>query len=69
MFYRIWTLKEALAKAVKQPIARLLSQHIAPMLAPYTVISGQYLDFDLSLITDLPLQQAELTVIESFAQE
>ncbi|WDE03786.1 4'-phosphopantetheinyl transferase superfamily protein [Thalassomonas viridans] len=64
-FYRIWTLKEALAKAIKQPIARLLSQDIQPMLDPFTVISGQYRDFDISLLTDLPIEQAELTVLDS----
>lgn len=64
-FYRIWTLKEALAKAIKQPIARLLSQDIIPMLDPFTVISSQYQDFDISLITDFPLTQPELTVLDS----
>ncbi|WP_281556746.1 4'-phosphopantetheinyl transferase superfamily protein [Thalassomonas sp. RHCl1] len=64
-FYRIWTLKEALAKAIKQPIARLLSQDIIPMLDPFTVMSSQHQDFDISLITDLPLAQVELTVLDA----
>ncbi|WDE00665.1 4'-phosphopantetheinyl transferase family protein [Thalassomonas actiniarum] len=64
-FYRTWTLKEALAKAIKQPIARLLSQDITPMLDPFTVISSQYQDFDISLITDLPSAQVELTVLNA----
>ncbi|WDE13414.1 4'-phosphopantetheinyl transferase family protein [Thalassomonas haliotis] len=64
-FYRIWTLKEALAKAIKQPIARLLSQDITPMLDPFTVISARYQDFDISLLTDLPLAQTELAILDS----
>lgn len=62
-FYRTWTLKEALAKAIKEPIAKLLSQNIYQQLEQFTVISGNYQDLDISLITDIQLNNVELNLV------
>lgn len=55
-FFRVWTLKEAYAKATKQPIATLLGQ---PILELIGALDGQVYcqelfagHFDISLITD-----------------
>jgi len=69
--YRIWTLKEALAKAIKQPIATLLRDNVFEHCQPLNVRSGRYealdkeLDevqsevesktFDISIISDIEL--------------
>ncbi|WP_105199851.1 4'-phosphopantetheinyl transferase family protein [Pseudoalteromonas sp. T1lg10] len=52
-FFRVWTLKEAYAKAAKQSISTLLSQPILPLLerCPAQVYCQQWRQFDLSLIT------------------
>ncbi|KXO14149.1 hypothetical protein AKG98_215 [Moritella sp. JT01] len=52
-FYRIWTLKEALAKAIKQPIAALLRDNVFNHCEQLHVRSGCYEEFDLSIISDL----------------
>ncbi|QUM83914.1 MULTISPECIES: 4'-phosphopantetheinyl transferase superfamily protein [unclassified Moritella] len=52
-FYRIWTLKEALAKAIKQPIAALLRDNVFNHCEQLHVRSGCYGEFDLSIISDL----------------
>lgn len=55
--YRIWTLKEALAKAIKQPIAKLLRDNVFEHCQPLQVQSGCYADneltFDVSIISDI----------------
>lgn len=58
--YRIWTLKEALAKAIKQPIAKLLRDNVFAHCEPLNVHSGCYYvkhqqTFDISIISDLKL--------------
>ncbi|PKH09504.1 4'-phosphopantetheinyl transferase superfamily protein [Moritella sp. Urea-trap-13] len=64
--YRIWTLKEALAKAIKQPIAQLLRDNVFEYCLPLNVHSGHYemlekgdkrqaKAFDLSIISDMEL--------------
>lgn len=51
-FYRIWTLKEAYAKASSQPIARLLSQPINSLINQSQLIPwcGQYQGLDISVL-------------------
>jgi len=59
--YRIWTLKEALAKAIKQPIAKLIRDNVFSHSEQLNVRSGSYKsanaeygeEFDLSIISDL----------------
>lgn len=55
--YRIWTLKEALAKAIKQPIAKLLRDNVFAHCQPLQVHSGLYAAgeqvFDVSIISNL----------------
>lgn len=65
--YRIWTLKEALAKAIKQPIAKLIRDNVFSYCEQLNVCSGSYKslkegaceecdeEFDLSIISDLEL--------------
>jgi len=69
--YRIWTLKEALAKAIKQPVAKLLRDNVFSHCAPLQVHSGcydcanresygksdegAYKEFDISIISDIEL--------------
>ena len=48
--YRIWTLKEALAKAIKQPLAALLRENVFSHCARFNVVSTDYTDFDISVI-------------------
>lgn len=54
-FYRLWTLKEALAKAVCQPIAKILSENIFDYDGQYSLRSGSIDTFDLSIISDTKL--------------
>jgi len=55
--YRIWTLKEALAKAIKQPIAKLLRDNVFEYCQQLHVHSGCYAEgeqaFDISIISNL----------------
>lgn len=61
--YRIWTLKEALAKAIKQPIATLLRDNVFEYCQSLNVRSGRYevhdevtsKTFDISIISDIEL--------------
>ncbi|MFT5805869.1 MAG: 4'-phosphopantetheinyl transferase [Moritella dasanensis] len=65
--YRIWTLKEALAKAIKQPIATLLRDNVFEYCQSLNVRSGRYealgeasgevasKTFDISIISDIKL--------------
>ncbi|WP_392340593.1 4'-phosphopantetheinyl transferase family protein [Moritella marina] len=65
--YRIWTLKEALAKAIKQPIATLLRDNVFTHCQSLNVCSGRYESrdevlgevmskrFDISIISDIKL--------------
>ncbi|MFY8275089.1 4'-phosphopantetheinyl transferase family protein [Pseudoalteromonas sp. SSDWG2] len=52
-FFRVWTLKEAYAKAAKQNISTLLSQAILPLIAQLDghIYTTQWQAFDVSLIT------------------
>lgn len=49
-FYRIWTLKEALAKATCTPIARLLSKNVFDELANLHSFSTHFNDFDVTVV-------------------
>lgn len=51
-FYRIWTLKEALAKATSQPIAKLLSPNVFAQIAQHQLKakSGVYEGYDISVM-------------------
>jgi len=53
-FFRIWTLKEALAKATSQPIAKLLSPNVFDQLtqAHLRAVSCQYNEFDVSVVSN-----------------
>jgi 4'-phosphopantetheinyl transferase len=51
-FYRIWTLKEALSKHIKQPVVTTLRQNIFEKLLFCHYKSGVYNDFDLSLVSE-----------------
>ena len=61
--YRIWTLKEALAKAIKQPMAKLLRDNVFDYCQPLNVQSGSYQHtdgecgevFDISIISNIKL--------------
>jgi len=53
--YRLWTLKEALAKATRQPIAKMLSENVFAYNQRYNFRSGMIGEFDLSVITKQPL--------------
>lgn len=55
--YRIWTLKEALAKAIKQPIVKLIRDNVFTHCSKLSVKSGCYKDFDLSIISNTPLPE------------
>ncbi len=56
--YRVWTLKEALAKAIKQPIVKLIRDNVFTHCSELSVKSGNNQDFDLSIISDTPLPEA-----------
>jgi 4'-phosphopantetheinyl transferase len=51
-FYRIWTLKEAISKHLKQPIVTTLKHNIFEKLPLLTYQSGVYNDFDLSFVSN-----------------
>ncbi|MGS0497052.1 hypothetical protein CWB85_06170 [Pseudoalteromonas sp. S1727] len=53
-FFRIWTLKEALAKATSRPIAKLLSPNVFTELtqANLAAVSCQYNEFDISVVSE-----------------
>lgn len=50
-FYRIWTLKEAISKHLKQPIVTTLKHNIFEQLPLLSYRSGVYKDFDLSFVS------------------
>jgi 4'-phosphopantetheinyl transferase len=56
-FYRIWTLKEALAKTISKPIAALLSQNVFNEIETHNlaVVSGRLGGHDISVITEAPV--------------
>jgi 4'-phosphopantetheinyl transferase len=60
-FYRIWTLKEAISKHLKQPIVTTLKQNIFKLLPLLSYQSGVYKGFDLSFVCD----KAELSPINN----
>jgi 4'-phosphopantetheinyl transferase len=51
-FYRIWTLKEAISKHIKQPIVTTLKENIVETLSSYYHQSTVYHEFDLSFVGD-----------------
>jgi 4'-phosphopantetheinyl transferase len=55
--YRIWTLKEGLAKAIKQPIVKLIRDNVFTHCSELSVKSGNNQDFDLSIISNTPLPE------------
>ncbi|MFT5880254.1 MAG: 4'-phosphopantetheinyl transferase [Moritella sp.] len=55
--YRIWTLKEALAKTIKQPIVKLIRDNVFTHCSKLNVRSGNNQDFDISIISDTPLPE------------
>ena len=64
--YRLWTLKEALAKTIRQPIAKILGQNIFGYKPQYAFRSGKVGEFDLSIITAEKLpKQIEVQLIQS----
>ena len=66
-FYRLWTLKEALSKTLREPMTALLKEKTLTQLSPYYVNSGIYHDFDLSIITsnsDNPLDTLIVSVLD-----
>lgn len=66
IFYRIWTLKEALAKTIRQPISQLLSVNVFDEIQKrqlYT-ISCQYQGFDISLINKKPLNNVVIKTLK-----
>lgn len=48
--YRIWTLKEALAKAIKQPIAKLIRDNVFEHTQQLNVQSGSYQSADVKCV-------------------
>lgn len=53
--YRIWTLKEALAKAIRQPIAKVLKKNVFDYSQQFDFCSGIVEGFDLSIMTNKDL--------------
>lgn len=64
-FYRIWTLKEALAKASKRPIVQLLRENVFEQLQGLDCISGTYQGYDISLVADTLPGQVEIQVLDT----
>lgn len=65
IFYRIWTLKEALAKTIRLPISQLLSKNVFEEIQKrqlYTA-SCHYDGFDITLINNTPLNNVVLKTI------
>lgn len=65
IFYRIWTLKEALAKTIRLPISQLLSKNVFEEIQKrqlYTT-SCHYDDFDITLINNTPLNDVVIKTI------
>lgn len=60
-FYRIWTLKEAISKYLKQPIVTTLKQNTFEQLPLLCYQSAVYNDFDLSFVS----KKAESSSINS----
>jgi len=64
-FYRIWTLKEALAKTIRLPISQLLSKNVFDEIQKrqlYTA-SCHYDGFDITLINNTPLNSVVIKSI------
>lgn len=68
-FFRIWTLKEALAKATSKPIAKLLSPNVFTELtrANLAAVSCQYNEFDISVVSDKSTDW-QCSVVNSISQ-
>lgn len=68
-FFRIWTLKEALAKATSRPIAKLLSPNVFTELtqANLAALSCQYNEFDISVVSDKSTDW-QCSVVNSISQ-
>lgn len=50
-FYQLWTLKEATAKILQQPIVHLLNKDIMQSVTQYSVATSQYLDYSLAILS------------------
>ena len=68
-FFRIWTLKEALAKATSRPIAKLLSPNVFNELEQTDLAaqSCQYGEFDISVISEQSTDW-QCSVVNSISQ-
>jgi len=66
IFYRIWTLKEALAKTIRQPISQLLSKNVFEEINKRQLhtISCHYQGFDITLINNKPLNNVFIKTLE-----
>lgn len=53
-FYRLWTLKEALAKITASSVLEVLKQNTKQQLAQYHHTTGQYKEFTFAVIQSMP---------------
>lgn len=63
-FYRLWTLKEALSKMLKQPIVKIVHNSTEQLLSKVNNYSMTYCDFDVSFVTDNALNHLKLIEIQ-----
>jgi len=66
VFYRIWTLKEALAKTIRLPISQLLSKNVFEQIQQrqFHTLSCHYHSFDITVINDKPINYLVLKQIQ-----
>lgn len=64
-FYRLWTLKEALAKASKLGVGDLLAQNTASRLMPYQTCSGVFSLPDEDALYDISIVASQAGTINS----
>lgn len=64
-FYRIWTLKEALAKTLKRPIAQLLRPNVFELIERHNLrnFSTEFYDFAFTLLTTHQKQIPKLVIV------
>lgn len=67
-FYQLWTIKEAAAKMLKQPIVTLLNKDIIAYITPYSLAVAQYEDYSLTILCDKAInkQRVNFVSIEDF---